>query len=115
MTELSGTWHIVGAGAQPLRGRPMLTFEGDGQVYGTGGVNRIRGTWSLDDDLLTLGPLASTLMAGPADAMATEREILEILGAPLRVEPVADGALVLRAPDGRSLTLEPRGPEPTLV
>ncbi len=75
-----------------------LTFEGDGQVFGTGGVNRLRGTWSVERDTLTFGPVASTLMAGPTAAMHQEAELLRLLHEPLE----------LRAPDGSPVTvLEP--------
>ncbi|GEK17114.1 hypothetical protein CPE01_08470 [Cellulomonas persica] len=57
-----------------------LTFDGDGQVFGTGGVNRLRGTWSIDGDRLAFGPIASTLMAGPPAAMRQEAELLRLLG-----------------------------------
>lgn len=80
-----------------------LTFEGDGQVYGTGGVNRLRGTWSVDGDTLTFGPVASTLMAGPPAAMHQEAELLRLLHEPLE----------LRAPDGTPVTaLEPLADRP---
>jgi len=71
--------------------RPWLTFEGDGQVFGSGGVNRLRGTWSIDGDSLTFGPLASTLMAGPQEAMDVEYALHRLLGQPLTLH-TADGA-----------------------
>ena len=80
-----------------------LTFEGDGQVFGTGGVNRLRGTWSVDGDTLTFGPVVSTLMAGPPAAMHQESELLRLLQEPLE----------LRAPDGTPVTaLEPLAAPP---
>jgi len=102
-----------------------LTFEGDGQVFGTGGVNRLRGTWSVEDGTLTFGPVVSTLMAGPEPAMRREAELLRLLREPLELrtdegaaagvlEPLAarpgdaDAApdrLELVAPSGEGLTL----------
>ena len=48
------------------------------------GVNRVRGTWELDGDALTFGPVVSTLMAGPPDAMTCEQQVLRLLGEPGR-------------------------------
>ncbi len=88
---------------------PELTFELDGQVYGTGGVNRLRGTWTLEPapggDVLTFGPVATTLMAGTETHMVRERAVLDLLGQPLRVDLDGD-ELVLRAPDGAQSHLD---------
>ncbi len=70
---------------------PWLTFDGDGQVFGLAGVNRVRGTWDLSGHTLSFGPVVSTLMAGPPDAMTCERQVLLLLGSPLTVAaPDAD-------------------------
>jgi heat shock protein HslJ len=37
------------------------------------------GTFSLAEDELRFGPLATTMMAGPEEAMRTERELLDAL------------------------------------
>jgi len=99
-----------------------LTFDGDGQVYGTGGVNRLRGTWSVTGDTLTFGPMVSTLMAGPPRAMRREQELLRLIAGPLELttggvaESASDPALTpdagtrtarvdLVAPGGERLVL----------
>jgi len=62
MKRLAGsTWRFddvdgVPVAPAPDRARPELTFEDDGQVFGTGGINRFRGTYTLDGDRLTFGP-----------------------------------------------------------
>ena len=86
MRRLAGsTWRFddvdgVPVAPVPDRARPELTFEDDGQVYGTGGINRFRSTYTLDGDRLTFGPLATTQMAGIPDHEARERAVLELLG-----------------------------------
>ena len=86
MTGLAGsTWRFDDVGGMPVgpapdRARPELTFEDDGQVFGTGGVNRFRSTYVLDGDRLTFGPLATTQLAGIPDHEARERAVLELLG-----------------------------------
>ena len=84
-----------------------LTFDGDGQVFGFGGVNRVRGTWSIDDGTLRFGPMVSTLMAGPPTAMRNETELLRLLGGPL----------ALRTPggDAETATDPSRGPDDASV
>lgn len=104
MATLQGTWRfetLGGAGLpSEVRQAPFLTFDGDGQVYGLAGVNRVRGTWQLDGDRLTFGPVVSTLMAGPDEAMACEREVLELLDSALDVR--ADGDRLELLVDGAS-------------
>ncbi|HEY0188574.1 MAG TPA: META domain-containing protein [Cellulomonas sp.] len=99
------TWQFTEIAGEPVgglpgRSHPELTFEQDGQVYGTGGVNRLRGTWQHADGVLTFGPVVTTLMAGTPEHMARERAVLDLLGRPLTVS--RDGAdLVLTDADGR--------------
>ncbi|GIG29343.1 META domain-containing protein [Cellulomonas marina] len=89
MSGLAGTWTVVRIGtaatAEGAQGRPSLTFEGDGQVFGYGGVNRLRGTWTLDVDRLAFGPVVATRMAGPDDVTATETALLALLARPARL------------------------------
>ena len=109
------TWQFVEVAGVPVpegephRSRPALTFAGDGQVYGTGGVNRLRGTWSWEDGTLTFGPVVTTLMAGTPEHTARERAVLELLGLPLGARVDAD-VLVLTDPDGRVSRLLPAPP-----
>ncbi len=104
---LQGTYRVAElTGAPSLGDRPaFLTLDGDGQVYGMSGVNRVRGTYTLEAGRLTFGPLASTMMAGPAEALQAEQALQALLGVPLELESDDDGALVLRADDGRCLRL----------
>ena len=111
MTDPTGTWRLVLLGGRPpaddTHGPVTLTFDGDGMLYGMAGVNRVRGTWTADeDDQLSVGPLVSTLMAGPEDAMATERALLDLLSVPLAAT-VDDGGLRLVSEDGTEAVLVP--------
>lgn len=133
MLRLVGTWTVVGLSAAPLPADPAhvpwLTFDGDGQVYGLAGVNRVRGTWSADGDTLTFGPFVSTLMAGPDDAMRVEQAVVSVLSEQVRLraaghadsaadpalDPAARGsqpldAIELVGRDGTTLALTRGGP-----
>lgn len=109
MTDPTGTWRLVLLDGLPpatdTRGPVTLTFDGDGMLYGMAGVNRVRATWSAGEDgQLVVGPLVSTMMAGPQDAMATERMLIDLLGGPLAAT-VDDGGLRLVAEDGAEAVL----------
>jgi heat shock protein HslJ len=114
MTDPTGTWRLVLLGGRPpagdTHGPVTLTFDGDGVLYGMAGVNRVRATWTADDDdQLAVGPLVSTMMAGPDDAMATERALLALLSVRLAAT-IDDGGLRLVAGDGTEAVLVPEVP-----
>ncbi len=88
---------LVGKSLEPSGdGRePSLVFDlEESRVSGSAGVNRLMGTFVLAEGELRFGPLATTLMAGPEDAMEREHAFLDALA---RV----DGYAL----DGRSLDL----------
>ena len=109
--DLTGTWRFAALeGAQvdgSRRAAPWLTFDGDGQVFGLAGVNRVRGTWRLEDGTLTFGPVVSTLMAGPPDAMECERQVLRLLGDPQSVSAPDDDTLELSGTVHAQLVRDP--------
>jgi len=81
-----------------------LEFGPDGRVTGCATVNRFFGPYVIDGAVLTCGPLAGTLMAGPPEAMDQETRLHRALARPLdvvvtedagRVELRADGELVV--------------------
>jgi putative lipoprotein len=80
--------------AEQMR-EPHLVLNGqDGRFAGSGGVNRLMGDYTLTGEALTLSNAASTMMAGPPEAMAQEQAILAAL-------PLVRGFRVT----GNSLTL----------
>ena len=84
---LTGTeWRLVSIQGDvvDVEGRsPSLTFDDEGRVAGTTGVNRVMGSYEIAGaagDELRLGGLATTRMAGPEEAMALEQVFLAALG-----------------------------------
>jgi heat shock protein HslJ len=76
LVELAGEPAEVGPDEQ----LPNLALDlEESRVSGSGGVNRLMGTFVLSEDELCFGPLATTMMAGPEDAMRREREFLAAL------------------------------------
>jgi heat shock protein HslJ len=84
---LTGTeWLLVSIEGDTVdvEGRtPSLTFDDEGRVAGTTGVNRVVGSYEVVGPAgaeLRIGALATTRMAGPEDAMALEQQFLAALG-----------------------------------
>ena len=83
---LAGTeWIVVElpGGGVARDAPPTLAFAEDGRVHGFGGVNRLAGGYAVEGDLVTIGPLAMTRMAGPAEQMDQEHRFAAALEGPL--------------------------------
>ncbi|WGW12195.1 META domain-containing protein [Saxibacter everestensis] len=71
LTSLSGCDSAAAAGTQAVgawgdtesAGQPSLVFDSDGSVSGSDGCNRLMGRWTAHGDTVSLGRLASTMMA----------------------------------------------------
>jgi heat shock protein HslJ len=97
-------WTLVELGGEPVDadedGRQpgiVLDLE-ESRVAGSGGVNRIMGTFALAEAELRFGPLATTMMAGTNEAMAQERAFLDAL-ARVTGYRLEGGSLTLLADD----------------
>lgn len=92
------SWRIVAVDEQAIVGEATLVFDDAGRVAGKSVINRYFGSYRAEGDTLTFGPLGSTMMAGPPEAMAEEQLVLRGLegveGAD--PEPSEDGTLSLR-------------------
>jgi heat shock protein HslJ len=69
------TWILEGPIAVPDGVEVVIAFA-DGNVSGTSGCNRFRGTYRYEGQALELGPLAGTMMMCSPEAMAVERDVL---------------------------------------
>lgn len=75
LTELNGTPTKV----LPKQLEPHLILQSEGgRVAGSGGCNRIMGSYRMEGQSLTFGKMASTMMACP-DGMEQERAFLQTL------------------------------------
>ncbi|RME72947.1 MAG: META domain-containing protein [Verrucomicrobia bacterium] len=97
----STTWQLIeleGAAVSAGSGLPLPSCaidEAAGRIAGHGGVNTFSGTIRREDDgRIRIGPIATTRMAGPAEAMRIENAFLGVLE---RVDQlrVRDGVLEL--------------------
>lgn len=95
-SSLQGSWVVTAyrSGDRIVepddRTEAYLTIEGD-LIAGTMGVNRFHGRLG---DSLPLGPLATTLMAGPPELMRQEEALLEHLQSAESLEVVGEGMFV---------------------
>jgi len=114
---LAGRWAVdaVRRGREMVApvsgGNPHLRFDPAGQVMGSLGVNRVRGPARSDGDVVHLGPLVTTRMAGDPDAMDEEADLLSALERVARYR-VADDRLTLLDADGEPLVGLQRAPDP---
>jgi copper homeostasis protein (lipoprotein) len=104
-------WALVELGGEPVAvgddmPSPYIVLDlEESRVAGSGGVNRLMGTFSLAEGELSFGPLATTLMAGPEEAMARERAFLDAL-AGVTSYRLDGGSLTLLAGDEIAARLE---------
>ena len=85
---LEGDWNVTGynngkeAVVSPIVGTELTaTFTGD-QVSGSAGCNQYNGSYTLDGETVTIGPLASTMMACEQKVMDQEAAFLTALQTP---------------------------------
>lgn len=67
-----------------------LKFDDDENLSGFSGVNTYFGTYTLDADVISIGPLGSTKMAGPYSLMELENSYLELLSSATEVRLEGD-------------------------
>lgn len=82
------------------RSHVTLTLATDGRAGGAGGCNRYSGTWSQKGDKLTVGKMASTMMACAPSLMEQEGKYLKALETASSYSFTADGALVIATAQG---------------
>lgn len=86
--DLAGKWTVESIGGQTvsqeipgLEELPFIEFDvTEGRVHGNSGVNILNSTFTQDGKSLKFGMAASTMMAGPEEAMQVERDFLEAFG-----------------------------------
>jgi len=102
-----GEWRVESiGGATVVEGSSVtLDFGADGRLAGKASCNRYAGSYALNGENLVLSKMASTMMACVPDAlMQQESRFHEILNQVKRFRFGSDGALILQAGDGRTIT-----------
>ena len=64
---LGAEWAVQSIDGQPVSAgsAPSVTFDGEGNVYGNASCNRYRGSYQVTGEGLSMGLLATTMMACP--------------------------------------------------
>jgi len=111
MTTLEGTsWRLVSLPGQTpaaiaaLAQAPTARFE-SGRVTGFAGCNRLTGSYTLQENRLTIGGVAGTMMACPEPAMSIERALHAALTGTLSYA-IAGDRLSLTAGSGAVLLFD---------
>ena len=115
--DLDGAWVLESLTTPPEEehaAEPPVTSTmtfAQGAVFGSGGVNRFRGTYETDrEGALSFGGVAATRMAGSPAAMSHESRFFAALSATVAVE-IVDDRLKLRGTDGETLAVLVRAVE----
>ena len=69
----------INGGGVVDRAQTTITFSKDGSVSGNTSVNRFRGAATVDGNMLSFGPLATTRRAGPPALMQQEAKFLKAI------------------------------------
>lgn len=105
MAGLAGTvWTLVSYGSPEapvaaLADNPATLQFTAGGAIGNGGCNQFGGDFQYDNNSLTFGPLASTMMACAPEVMEQEAAYLSALGTATGFS-IADGMLQITYPEG---------------
>jgi heat shock protein HslJ/uncharacterized membrane protein len=79
-------WLIVDIDGTPVGGENYaLSFDDQGRLSGQAGCNRLSGPYTQRGDTLTPGAIAATRMACPAERMAQEARVLQLLRGPMQI------------------------------
>lgn len=105
--DFSGKWvmtSIEGEAVTTTENIPFLEFDmTKNRVHGETGVNIINGSFTLDKGKLTFSQMATTMMAGPQEAMDMERKFLNALNSVSSFKMSKKGELFLKDADGNEL------------
>ena len=109
---LRGDWAVEQIAGKPIvsESHPSLTFGVDGQMSGDASCNRFFGGYALTGEGLTITPGGSSMMMCEQPKMDQEQLLLALLGKIGSFAIEADGSLLLRAGDGRSITARRAAP-----
>lgn len=106
----SEVWRLDGAASTPAieSDRTTMVVEGE-SIAGNGPCNTYRGAIEIDDDAVSVGSLAATMMACEEPAMAAEAGYLQALESVDRAS--FDGTQLTLSGDDVDLVFEPDGDE----
>jgi len=110
MNSLAGKWQLatlngLPAAAAKQEGAVSMEIFPDGKFAGQAPVNRYFGNIRVENNALKLGPVGSTMMAGPPALMDAEQDFFKALNNISSID-VENGKLIIRGADGMRLVFE---------
>ena len=99
--EITGEWMLITLGVEPVGAElkpPTLTVMPDGRIAGFAGVNRYTGHLGLEEGKL-FGPMPTTMMAGPPEAMALESRFTAAMTEATDYQLAGDRLTITGGPD----------------
>jgi heat shock protein HslJ len=108
---LNGTaWTLTSIdNTPPLKGTKLTAAFAEGKFSGSSGCNSYSGSYEINDEKISTGPIAMTLMACvDPGIMEQEQSFLAYLG-DLKTFVLSDGQLHFFRSDGKKLTFLPKG------
>lgn len=107
----SGIWLVRSINQEPAPDSPQLSISfKDGTVSGNAGCNRFTGSYEIKENELTLGTLASTMMACVPGLDQTEQNYLSVINDVRSFRFDESFKLILKTEDERTVIAE-RAPE----
>ena len=108
MSAVAGQWQLL-----TLDGKAMSTdmvvsldIQEDGKFSGKAPVNRYFGQIKVDGKIIKIGPVGSTMMAGPPENMQLEQEYFKALGDQIKSANVENAKLVITGMDDQKLVYQ---------
>lgn len=108
--DMTGRWRVTSIGGVAIAAgssAPWVNFDESGAVSGFTGCNNFSGTYSVSDQRLSFGPLATTRRACIGDAAANERAFLGAIGDGAAFADTGNGGKSLIGAGKVTVTLEP--------
>jgi heat shock protein HslJ len=103
-SSLSGSWQLTnltedGTPMVPSQDTPLTAEFSDGSIFGSGGCNRFKGGYTTEGETLSIGPLASTMMACEQSMMQQESRYLKAMQGAKRYEVTDQGLSIFYETD----------------
>lgn len=97
----SSSWSIGALDGRPVRlDRPTSVRFTDNRIGGRAGCTSFGGTYRLTRNMLAIAKMVSTQMACPGAGMATEKQLVQVIDQPVRVQWQGGDTLTLSGQAG---------------
>lgn len=106
--DINGAWTVTSVAGEQIalpdslaEATPYIEFNAEnGRVHGYTGCNIMNGTYTLDGSDLSLGQMATTMMAGPQELMELESKVLDAVNGAASVQQTDDDSLQILDGEG---------------